>query len=179
MKGIGYQAYSEFRTENEHDNICREHQEKPGNERYVIYFGRAYCKDYETGKIARGPMKIGRAKFASAVMRGRNQAGVDFRVHAEIVFDSNKATHDCEKIVKDALSHRNVIGSQGQIELYDISDRELKKTVETIVSIFKSEEISHNILEVVFFSTDKRYERNVHNEMRKRKQENTLIDFLS
>lgn len=158
MKGIGYHGYSEFRKLNEGHQISRGAQERPGNERYIIYFGRAYVQDFETGVLARGPLKIGRGKFASALMRGRNQPGIDFRIYAEIVLDSNEATYICEEIIKDALGHRNIKGKQGQKELYNIKDKELKKTVETIVSIFQSEVFSHNILEVVHFLTDKNHD---------------------
>ena len=161
MKGIGYHAYSEFRKEVENHSISRGSQEKPGNERYIIYFGRAYVNVFESGVTARGPLKIGRGKFASALMRGRNQPGIDFRIFAEIVLDSNDATYACEQIVKDALGHRNVKGKQGQRELYDIKDREIKKTVETIVEIFNSEVLCHNILEVVYFQSDNKYDQNI------------------
>lgn len=163
MKGIGYQGYPEFRKLNEGHRICKSNQEENGNERYVIYFGRVYVKDFETGIVARGPLKIGRGKFVSAIMRGRNQSGADFRIFAEIVLDSNKATFVCEKILKDALSHRNIEGTQGQSELYDIKDREVKQTVDTIVSIFQSEVVSHDILEVVYFRTDKKFDVKVYN----------------
>jgi hypothetical protein len=157
MKGIGYHAYPEFRRLNEGHCISRGAQERPGYERYIVYFGRAYLEDFETGVVARGPLKIGRGKFGSALMRGRNQPGIDFRIYAEIVLDCNDATYACEEIVKDALSHRNIEGNQGQKELYDIKDKELKKTVETIVSIFESEIISHKILEVVYFKDDENH----------------------
>ena len=157
MKGIGYHGYSEFRRQVENHSIPRGRQEQPGNERYIVYFGRAFIKDFETGALARGPLKIGRGKFASALMRGRNQPGIDFRIFAEIVFDSNEATYECEKIIRDALGHRNIDGKQGQKELYDIKDRELKKTVDTIVSIFNDEVLFHDILEVVYFKTDTKY----------------------
>ena len=177
MKGIGYHSYSEFRRLNEGHQISRGAQERPGNERYIVYFGRAYVQDFETGVLARGPLKIGRGKFASALMRGRNQPGIDFRIFAEIVLDCNDATYACEEIVKDALGHRNLKGKQGQKELYDIKDRELKKTVETIVSIFKSEISCYDILEVVYFDNDKKYNKKVFNK-KKTKKMNSLLSFI-
>lgn len=153
MKGIGYHAYSEFRRINEGHEISRGQQEKPGNERYIIYFGRAYVKDFETGLVARGPLKIGRGKFATALMRGRNQPGIDFRIYAEIVLDCNDATYACEEILKDVLSHRNIKGPQGQKELYDIKDSELRKAVETVVEVFESETF-YNVSDIVFFNND-------------------------
>lgn len=158
MKGIGYHAYSEFRKINECHQISRGRQEQPGNERYIVYFGRAYVQDFETGALARGPLKIGRGKFASAIMRGRNQPGIDFRIFAEIVLPDNDATYECEKILKDALSHRNIKGKQGQKELYNISDSELRKTVLTIVSIFEDETF-YKVKDIVFFKSDKNHEK--------------------
>ena len=178
MKGIGYHAYSEFRNEIENRSISRGRQEQSGNERYIIYFGRAYVDDFETGVTARGPLKIGRGKFASALMRGRNQPGIDFRIFAEIVLDSNDATYACEDIVKDALGHRNIKGKQGQKELYDIKDRELKKTVETIVEIFNSEIYSHKILEVIFFQNDKKYTKKIVNKKTKKESSPSLLSFI-
>lgn len=169
MKGIGYHSYSEFRKLEEGHQISRGKQEQPGNERYIIYFGRAYVEDFETGVMARGPLKIGRGKFATALMRGRNQPGIDFRIFAEIVLDSNEATYACEEILKDMLSHRNLKGKQGQKELYDISDRELKKTVKTIAEVFLAETF-YNVVDIVFFSNDKTYQSLPVNKTKKRKK---------
>jgi hypothetical protein len=44
-----------------------------------------------------------------------------------------------EEIVKDVLGHKNIPMSQGQQELYDIKDSELKKVVNTIVEVIRAE----------------------------------------
>lgn len=129
--GIGYTEYC-----NLYESV---RSEKPGDERFLIYFGRAHITDHLTGVMARGPLKIGRGKFATAIMRGRNQPGVDFRIYSEIILPDNDTTYVCESIIKSALEHLNIEMSQNQRELYDILDNELKHTVETMVEIIKAE----------------------------------------
>lgn len=144
--GIGYQEYRE---------LYQIKREKPGNERFLIYFGRAHVIDHLTGIEARGPMKIGRGKFASAIMRGRNQPGVDFRVYSEIILADNNSTYACEDIIESILEHRNIEMSQNQQELYDIKDEELRHTVETVVEVLKAELPDVIILDVKhYFDTD-------------------------
>lgn len=137
--GIGYIEYR-----NLYESV---RNEKPGDERFLIYFGRAHVTDHVTGVMARGPLKIGRGKFATAIMRGRNQPGVDFRIYSEIILPDNDATYECEQVIKSALEHLNIEMSQNQQELYDILDIELKHTVETMVEIIKAELPYTNILE--------------------------------
>jgi hypothetical protein len=129
--GIGYTEYR-----NLYESV---RNEKPGDERFLVYFGRAHITDHLTGVMARGPLKIGRGKFATAIMRGRNQPGVDFRIYSEIIFRDNETTYDCENLIKFSLEHLNIKMSQNQQELYDILDEELKHTVETMVEIIKAE----------------------------------------
>ncbi len=138
--GIGYQDYIQKRIDNKEYNFCDRHLEAKGNERYLIYFGRAHVSDFETGIQVREHLKIGRGKFASAVMRGRNQCGIDFRIYIELILKYDKDTRIAEGIIKEMLEHRNIkTCSQGQTELYNIKDSELKKTVMTIVDVLKSE----------------------------------------
>lgn len=148
INGIGYQEYKKMRRLNE--QLTTTAMELPGNERYVVYFGRAHVVDFETGVIARGHLKIGRGKFVTALQRGRNQPGIDFRVYGEIVLNSNQATHDAENIIKEALAHRHIVLSQGQQEMYQFKDDELNNVLTTIAEIIEAE-TSHNILEVNLF----------------------------
>jgi hypothetical protein len=129
--GIGYQDYRK-----KHSDIKNE---KKGMERYLIYFGRAHVVDHETNTVARGPLKIGRGKWATALMRGRNQPGIDFRIYAEIILGTNEQTYLAEEIVKDVLGHKNMPMTQNQQEIYDIKDSELKKVVNTIVEVIRAE----------------------------------------
>jgi len=138
--GIGYVEYR-----NLFEGIRRE---KPGDERYLIYFGRAHVQDHITKVVSRGPLKIGRGKFATALMRGRNQPGVDFRIYSEIIVPYNQDTYDCEQLIKSVLKHRNMKMSQNQQELYDIRDEELEQTVSAIVEIIKAEMPDIKLLEV-------------------------------
>lgn len=131
MLGIGYQEAKQKRFD---EGFARSQIEKRGNEEYLLYFARAHIVDHETGLEARGQLKIGRGKFKTALQRGRNQPGVDFRIYAEVLVESNADTYHIENIVKRVLSYRNVVGSQGQRELYDISDDELYDTVKNISS---------------------------------------------
>ena len=150
--GIGYQGYKKHLIS---EGYTSSEIEDKGKEKYIIYFGRAYVEDHETKAIARGPLKIGRGKYATALMRGRNQPGIDFRIYFEIVLETNQATYECEKVIKEALSHRNIIGTQGQRELYDIKDKELKNCVLTLCQII-NEDTHNNIIEVNQFNRDKR-----------------------
>ena len=132
MQGIGYQ---EARKKRLTEGYTGGNLESKGNEEYLLYFGRAHVKDFETGKQARGLLKIGRGKFKTALQRGRNQPGVDFRIYAEILVATNDDTYKIENVAKDILSHKNVPGDQGQKELYDIKDNELFDTVNDVAEV--------------------------------------------
>jgi len=146
--GIGYQEYREKRVLNE--NLRYGELEKLGNERYIIYFGRAHVVDHESNTEHRGPLKIGRGKFATALMRGRNQPGIDFRLYAELVLSSNAATHDVENLIKTKLCNRNIELSQNQQECYNIKDNELMQIINDIYSDV-GKKLHHPILEVNIF----------------------------
>jgi len=141
--GIGYQKYKDMRVVNE--GLSSGELEKHGNERYLIYFGRLHLKDHRTGLECRGPLKIGRGKFATAIMRGRNQPGGDFRIYGEIILSYNSETYIAEDIINDRLTDRKMIMDQGQEEIYNITDEELEDIIKEM-----SEVISKrcNIIEV-------------------------------
>jgi len=134
MQGIGYQEYRKNRL---NEGYSASEIESVGNERFLIYFGRAHLVDHETGIEGRGYLKIGRGKFATALMRGRNQPGIDFRIYSEIILESNQATKDIEELIKIHLWQYNKTFSQGQREMYDISDTDLGSKVDHIVSLAK------------------------------------------
>ena len=77
MKGIGYKAYCEMRKRVEG---IRE-LESIENRRPVIYLGRMFIRDYETGVIAAGDLKVGKSELPNVIMRGRNQPGIEVDVH--------------------------------------------------------------------------------------------------
>jgi len=131
-KGIGYQAVKQLRM---NEGYTASQIESVGNEEYILYFGRAHVYDHETGLEARGPLKIGRGKYLSALLRGRNQPGVDFRIYATIVVSTNAETHMIERVAQYLYDDRNIVGSQGQRELYNITDQELTQIVNDIAEV--------------------------------------------
>jgi len=148
--GIGYQEYRNKRVLNE--GLRSSDIERAGYEKFILYFGRAHVVDHETGTLARGPLKIGRGKFATALMRGRNQPGIDFRIYAEIVVDSNDATTAAEEIAKSLFKSAHKTMPQNQQECYDISDSEIQDSVDKVVEKLKN--THHNVLEVNVFQLD-------------------------
>lgn len=144
-KGITYQDYKEERKKLfEGCKSPSQEIEKKGNEEYHVYMGRAHIKDFTTGSESRGFLKVGRGKFATAIQRGRNQPGVDFRLYAMIKFSTNAETWQCERIFKEIMSERNVKGLQGQQELYDFEDAEIKDTVVRLVGELSKKGITVN-----------------------------------
>jgi hypothetical protein len=134
MQGIGYQ---EARKKRFNKGFTGSNLESKGNEEYLLYFGRAHITDFESGVAARGKLKVGRGKFKTALMRGRNQPGVDFRIYAEIIVSTNAETYQIEKLAENILKDRSVKGSQGQKELYNIKDNELFNIVNDIAEVAK------------------------------------------
>ena len=132
MQGLGYQ---DARQQRMSEGYTASNMEERGNEEFLVYFGRAHITDFEKCLIARGLLKVGRGKWKTALMRGRNQPGVDFRIYAEILLTINDDTKIVEKIVKDNFKDKNVKGTQGQRELYNVSDGELYDFVYTIAEI--------------------------------------------
>ena len=125
--GITYQQRRKQRKKLlEHKRCPSRAIESIENAEYHVYFGRAHLKDFETNKEVRGYLKIGRGKFTTAIQRGRNQPGVDFRLYCFLEFYNDKSTWDCERIIKQIFSKKRVIGDQGQQELYDFEDNEIK-----------------------------------------------------
>ena len=150
IKGIGYLGYCKERmnegytTQQKRDGSG---YEQPGQERYVLYFARSHITDFETGVIARGQMKIGQAKYLSAVMRTRNQPGNDFRCYAEVVLTDLQQTFDAEAIVKKLYKGRRIKLTQNQQELYNFKDEELKDVVDYVVKSlpFEPKEIKYYV----------------------------------
>ena len=159
MLGIGYQ---EARRKRLSEGYTSSSMEDKGNEEFLLYFGRAHITDYESGNTARGLMKVGRGKYKTALMRGRNQPGVDFRIYAEIIVSSNEETHAIEKLATNLLMEKRKKGSQGQRELYDIKDAELFDIVNDIAEVAKDcNQIS--VLEINFYNNNKVTTCNVEN----------------
>lgn len=136
MIGLGYLDYCQKRID---EGLSTQQTktgfgfEDPGKERFITYFARTHIVDHETGIEARGLLKIGRAKFATAIQRSRNQPGCDFRIYAEIVCETNNQIKELEKIIEKFLVDRHVELTQNQRELYDIKDDEIRPTIKAIL----------------------------------------------
>ena len=135
--GIGYQQARQKRFGEGFSGSGVNGLESKGNEEFLIYFGRAQVNDFETNVPARALLKIGRGKFKTALQRGRNQPGIDFRVYAEIILYDNVSTHIVERLITKNFKDRNVKGSQGQKELYDFTDAEIADLVYTTEELVK------------------------------------------
>lgn len=137
MIGLGYLDYCQKRID---EGLSTQQTktgfgfEDPGQERFVVYFARTHIIDHQTGIEARGLLKIGRAKFATALQRSRNQPGCDFRIYAEIVCATNNQIKELEKKVEKFLIDKHVELTQNQRELYDIKDDELRPTIKAILN---------------------------------------------
>lgn len=129
FNGIGYQQYKQMRID---EGIMSSKIEKSPNERFLVYFGRYHITDHKSNEQCRGHLKIGRGKFATALMRGRNQPGGDFRIYGEIIFNDNRSTEIAENIIKNKLFNKNIKMSQGQRELYYIHDEELEDIIKSL-----------------------------------------------
>mgnify|MGYP001158867097 FL=1 len=137
MIGLGYLDYCQKRIDEGLSTQQTKNNsgfEDPGRERFVVYFARTHIIDHHTGVEARGLLKIGRAKFATALQRSRNQPGCDFRIYAEIVCETNNQIKKLEKIVEEFLVDRHVELTQNQRELYNIKDDEIRPTIKAILN---------------------------------------------
>lgn len=133
MLGISYQESKQLRMLD--TGLTGSQIETKGNEEFLIYFGRAHVKDHETGALARGLLKIGRGKYKTALQRGRNQPGIDFRIYAEILLFNNEDTYRLEAIAKEIFKDNHIRGDQGQEELYDFKDEDLYDIVQDLVEV--------------------------------------------
>ena len=137
--GITYQDYKKKRKALFKESKSPASEiEKAGNEEFLIYLGRASVVDFSTGIESRALLKVGRGKFGTAIQRGRNQPGVDFRFYSAIYFNTNEDTWAAEKVFKDIMKSRHAPGPQGQKELYNFKDCEIRQAVQQ----FKKE-LSH------------------------------------
>jgi hypothetical protein len=121
--------------------------EHPDYADFSIYIARTHVIDHETGVIARGPCKIGRAKYINNVQRARNQGGGDFRIYKTISVTHDSVTRDIEKYISKKYKNRKFKGSQTQSELYDFTDNELTLLIDDIKSKF-----TNNIKEIKDYS---------------------------
>lgn len=129
-KGAGY---ADIIKERLNDGVKKSKLEDKEHPEWSIYIARTHVVDHETNTTARGPLKIGRAKYVNTVQRGRNQGGSDFRIYARIIVENNETTTYIEQLIKNKYADRRISGPQNQTELYNITDNEIQDLVNTIV----------------------------------------------
>tara|TARA_B100000925_G_scaffold33328_1_gene22103 strand:- start:1748 stop:2221 length:474 start_codon:yes stop_codon:yes gene_type:complete len=132
--GLGYKGACQLRldegyTTQQQDGLG---YEEPGHERFCLYFGRSHILDHETGVRGRGLLKVGRTKYLSALTRSRNQPGNDFRIYYAIYVPNKEQYKKIEEVFKKKYKSRNVPADpdEGQTELYNIKDEEIKQIVD-------------------------------------------------
>ena len=140
MQGIGYKGVRKLLSE---AGVPGGKMETDEYAEYLVYFARGHVVDHETGIESRGPLKIGRAKYKTALMRGRNQPGVDFRVYAEILVPDDYWSRQAEDIVGKLVRQHKVAGPQCQTELYAIPDNQLRNTVDFISDRFDTMQLPY------------------------------------
>lgn len=155
-KGIGYQALIKLIMYKE--NILRTKIESKEHPRYTLYFGRMHLYDFNTNIEAIGPLKIGKSYVPTSLMRGRNEAGGEFRIYSEILLYDENTLDVCEKIAHDLLKSKLVYGQEGQKELFNISDHEIEETVKSVMLKISSPksviEKGFNIKEATMYEND-------------------------
>jgi hypothetical protein len=118
MMGVGHDDYCKIRLHRE--GLFKAQLEK--THRYVVYFGRLYVKDHVTGHVSGAYLKIGQSTIFNVLQRGRNQAGGDFRILAELCFADAKSAQTAEQHAHHIFMNLGIAGPQNQTELYNIQD---------------------------------------------------------
>jgi|DEB0MinimDraft_10_1074344.scaffolds.fasta_scaffold121673_2 hypothetical protein len=115
FEGMGYHKHTEFFGKD--NDFC-------------LYAGRMHTVDHQDPNIvARGILKLGRGKALNPIQRGRGQGGSNFKVYGKIQLHNNDDTWIGERTIKKICHHRNVPGDEGQMELYDYKDEEIKDVI--------------------------------------------------
>ena len=125
MKGAGHDDYCKIRLHRE--GLSRNQLEK--THRYVVYFARQYVKDHVTGHVSGAHLKIGQSTIFNVLQRGRNQAGGDFRILAELCFETAESARTAEDHAKHIFLDQGIKGPQNQTELYNIRDEQVASCV--------------------------------------------------
>lgn len=128
MNGAGHDDYCNIRRSREGLTV----KELEETHRYVVYFARQYLTCHVTGYVSSAHCKVGQSTLFNALQRGRNQAGGDFRILAELCFKDAKSAKKAEEYAHKLFMNRNVKGPQNQTELFDIPDNLVKKCVEEL-----------------------------------------------
>ena len=118
MMGAGHDDYCKIRLHRE--GLFKAQLEK--THRYVVYFGRQYVKDHVSGHVSGAHLKIGQSTILNVLQRGRNQAGGDFRILAELCFADAASARTAEHYAQHMFLNQGIRGPQNQTELYAILD---------------------------------------------------------
>jgi predicted ATPase len=130
MNGAGHADYCNIRISRE--GLSRAELEKV--HRNVVYFARQYVCDYRTGAVSAAYLKIGQSTLFNSLQRGRNQAGGDFRILAELCFKSSDDAKLAEKNAQHLFQNQQVKGTQNQKELFLIHDEEVESFVRALIA---------------------------------------------
>ncbi len=128
MMGVGHDDYCKIRLHRE--GLFKAQLEK--THRYVVYFGRLYVKDHVTGQVSGGYLKIGQSTIFNVLQRGRNQAGGDFRILAELCFADAKSAQTAEQHAHYVFMNMSIAGPQNQTELYNIQNDQVLDCVKQL-----------------------------------------------
>ncbi len=135
LTGISVHAYKETRMRRE--NLMASQLEQSAYYRHVVYWGRQFLTDVDTGNVAKGPLKIGKSVSATSCMRQRNEGGGNFKILAEMSY--TKGDYDAaEKTVQNFLNHYSIAGDNGQKELFNLPDSEVVNKISEAYALLDS-----------------------------------------
>lgn len=130
MQGAGHDDYCKIRLHRE--GLARSELET--QHRNVVYFARQYVKDHVTQHVAAAHCKIGQSTIFNVLQRGRNQAGGDFRILAELCFADAQSARKAESFAQFLFLNQQVKGPQNQTELYHILDEQVLSCVQELIA---------------------------------------------
>ncbi len=128
MQGAGHDDYCKIRLHRE--GLFKSQLEK--THRNVVYFARQYVIDHVHGHVSGAYLKIGQSTIFNVLQRGRNQAGGDFRILAELCFADAQSARQAEQIAQYIFMNQGVQGPQNQTELFNILDHEVPACVKQL-----------------------------------------------
>lgn len=128
MKGAGHDDYCKIRLHRE--GLFKNQLEK--THRNVVYFARQYVQDHVNGTVSGAYLKIGQSTMFNVLQRGRNQAGGDFRILAELCFATAQSARQAEEYAHYIFMDKGIQGPQNQTELFNILDHEVPACVKQL-----------------------------------------------
>ena len=117
-------------------NINKNYSENPEYSNYCIYVGHCEIVDFETGQKAKGPPKIGKSRYLSALNRGRSQGGSDWIFDYIYFVPEEEKYSKLETQIHNELKKFN-LNKPHHRELYNLSINDAIDKVKSIVeSVF-------------------------------------------